>query len=120
MGSREPTNDNSPQSFGALTVELIEQLATWAGTRAAAPIRAASFQAARLLMAAGAVASALGIALVFVGVAIGLLIGMAPAIHRWWICLVVAAGFVFIAAAIGVLTFRERSIRHAEQNRDTD
>jgi hypothetical protein len=105
--------DESPEraderAFSSLTVELIEQSAALAGERISAPIRSAGSVAARWVICALCVGATLIVALVFVGIAVGLLIGMAPETSRWWICLLVALGFLLLGALIAWIGFRRR------------
>jgi F0F1-type ATP synthase assembly protein I len=104
-----PPEKADERSFSDLTVELIEQTAALAGERISAPIRSATSTAARLLaLAALAIATAV-VGLVFVGIAVGLLVGRAPEASRWWICLLVALGFFLTAGAIGLVGFRRKA-----------
>ncbi|MBM3497203.1 MAG: hypothetical protein FJX74_00910 [Armatimonadetes bacterium] len=104
------------RSFSDLTVELIEQAAALAGERLSAPIRSASSTAVRMLIVAGLLLAAAGVGLVFLGVAVGLLVGRAPAESQWWVCLLVAAGFFVAAAVTGWLGFRRKSKGRTEES----
>jgi len=116
--SEEGSEPTEPRSFSDLTVELIEQAAALAGERVSAPIRAAGSTAARLVLLAALTAAAAVVGVVFVGIAVSLLVGMAPEASRWWICLLIAAGFFLIAAAIGALGLRRKPTAKVEEARE--
>ena len=114
----ETTEKEEGQSFSDLTVELIEQTAALAGERLSAPIRSASSVAARWVICALCVGAVLIVALVFVGIAVGLLVGMAPEASRWWTCLLAALGFLLLGALIALIGFRRRPPAKVGETRD--
>jgi hypothetical protein len=110
----EPPEKTEPSSFSELTVELIEQAASLMGQRISAPVRTAGVAAARLLTYGACIVAVVAVGLVFLGLAIGLLVGMAPEPSRWWICLLVALGFFLVAAITALIVFPRRTPSKAE------
>jgi Putative Actinobacterial Holin-X, holin superfamily III len=100
-----PQPEREP-SFSELTTELIEQAARLAGERMAAPIRAAGRVAARTLAVGALGAGAFVVGMVFLGLAVGYVLRMAPEESRWWICLVVAAAFIVLGAGVTAIAAR--------------
>ena len=96
------------QSFSELTAELVEQAARLVGERVSAPIRAAGAHVVRLLVLAGSALLVLAAGIVFLGVAIGQAVGLAPSEQRWWIYLLVAALFLLVAAVLAALALSGR------------
>ena len=92
--------------FPLLVKELVEQAATLAGERLSEPIRAAGSKAVRLVMLAGSAVASLVVALAFLGAGIGLAIGRAPESMRWWICLLVALGFLVLGGTLGAVAIK--------------
>jgi ABC-type multidrug transport system permease subunit len=110
----EPPEETEPSSFSELTVELIEQAASLMGERISAPVRTAGAAAARLLTYGASIVAVVGVGLVFLGLAIGHLVAMAPEPSRWWICLLIAVGFFLAAAITALIVFPRRTPRRAE------
>jgi hypothetical protein len=104
----ERAEEAEKQSFSELTVELVEQAARLAGERLGSPIRAAGSYVARLLVLVGAALAALAVGVTFLGIAIGNVVGLAPAEQRWWIYLLVAVGFLLVAGMLVVIALRGR------------
>jgi hypothetical protein len=110
----EPPGKREPASFSELTVELIEQAASLMGERISAPVRTAGAAAARLLTYGACIVAVAVVGLVFLGLAIGHLIGRAPEPSRWWICLLVALGFFLTAAVTALMAFPRKTTSKAE------
>jgi hypothetical protein len=104
----EKSGESGEQSFSELTVELVEQAARLVGERLSAPVRAAGARFVRLLLLAGSALVVLAAGIVFLGVAIGHAVGLAPAEQRWWIYLLIAACFLVAAAVLVLLAMSGR------------
>ncbi len=117
MGDQDEQSEE--QSFSELTVELVEQAARLAGERLSAPIRAAGTRFLRALVPTVAALLSLTAGTVFLGVAIGHAVGLAPFRQRWWIYLLVAGGFLVTAAILGTLATRART-SEAEAGGETE
>ncbi len=105
----KPPNPDKEQSFSELTAQLVEQAAALAGDRIGRRVRAAITWATRALTLAGVGLAALVVGLVFLSVAIGYVLRMAPEESRWWICLVVAAAFMVLGACLIILALGGRA-----------